>query len=104
MEKRPIHRCLCPACRSRQDSPTKQLHAHINFLVSTLDEHQRRLYVGLESQRLGHGGDRLLAQITGLSVDTIAAGRRELQAAHPTERIRAPGAGRLRVEKKTRPS
>ncbi len=104
MEKRPIHRCTCPACRSRQDSPTKQLHAHINFLVSTLDEHQRRLYVGLESQRVSHGGDRLLAQITGLSVDTIAAGRRELQVAQPTERIRVPGAGRSRVEKKTRRS
>jgi len=104
MEKRPIHRCSCPACRSRQESPTKQLHAHINFLVSTLDEHQRRLYVGLESQRLGHGGDRRLAQITGLSVDTIAAGRRELHAAQPTERLRGPGAGRPRVEKKTRRS
>ncbi len=104
MEKRPIHRCKCPVCRSRKDSPTKQLHAHINFLVSTLDEHQRRLYVGLESQRLGHGGDRLLAQITGLSVDTIAAGRRELQHAQPTERIRASGGGRPRVEKKTQRS
>lgn len=104
MEKRPIHRCHCLACRSRKDSPIKKLHAHINFLVSTLDEHQRRLYAGLESQRLGHGGDRTLAQITGLSVDTIAAGRRELQMAQPTRRIRTPGAGRPRVEKKTRRS
>lgn len=104
MEKRPIHRCHCPACRPRKDSPTKELHTHINFVVSTLDEHQRRLYVGLESQRLGHGGDRALAQITGLSVDTIAAGRRALATAQPTERIRAPGAGRRRVEKKTRRS
>jgi hypothetical protein len=101
MEKHPIHKCQCPACRSRQETPTKTLHTHINFLVSTLDEHQRRLYVGLESQRLGHGGDCTLAQITGLSVDAIAAGRRELQAAQPTERIRAPGGGRPRVEKKT---
>ena len=104
MEKHPIHRCTCSACRSRKDSPTKQLHTHINFLVSTLDEHQRRLYVGLESQRLGRGGDRAIAQITGLSVDAIAAGRRELQKAQPTERIRAPGGGRPRVEKKTRRS
>lgn len=104
MEKRPIHRCKCPACRSRKDSPTKQLHTHINFLVSTLDERQRRLYIGLEAQRLGHGGDRLLAQITGLSVDTIAAGRCELQKAQPTERIRAPGGGRPPVEKKTQRS
>lgn len=104
MEKRPIHKCRCSACRSRQDSPTKQLHAHINFLVRTLDEHQRRLYVGLESQRLGHGGDRALAQITGLSVATIAAGRRELQAPPSVDRIRMPGGGRPRIEKKTRRS
>ena len=69
-------------------------------MVSTLDEHQRRLYVGIEAQRLGHGGDRILAQITGLSVATIAAGRREVESAQPTEHIRAPGGGRPRVEKK----
>lgn len=104
MEKRPIHRCRCPECRRRKDSPTKMLHSRINFLLSTLDEHQRRLYAGLESQRLGHGADRTLAQITGLSVATIAAGRRELEAGQQTERIRAPGGGRRRVEKKTRRS
>ena len=104
MEKHPIHRCQCPACRARKDSPEKTLHTQINLLVSTLDERQRRLYVGLESQRLGHGGDRRLAQITGLNVDTIAAGRRALKAAQAPEYIRAPGAGRPRVEKKTRRS
>lgn len=104
MEQRPIHRCRCRACRSHSDSPTKQLHAQINFLVSTLDEHQRRLYVGLESQRVGYGGDRTLAEITGLSVDTIAAGRREVATAQSSPRIRAPGGGRPRAEKKTRRS
>jgi hypothetical protein len=104
MEKRPIHHCRCAECRRRKDSLAKTLHSRINFLLSTLDEHQRRLYVGLESQRLGHGGDRALAQITGLSVATIAAGRRELAAGQPAEHIRAPGAGRPRVEKKTRRS
>jgi hypothetical protein len=104
MESRPIYHCKCRACRSHQESPTKQLHAHINFLVSTLDERQRRLYVGLESQRLGHGGDRRLAEITGLSVPTIAAGRRDLETAQASARVRAPGAGRPRAEKKTRRS
>jgi hypothetical protein len=74
----------------------------MNFFLSTLDERQRRLYVGLEAKRLGHGGDRRLAMITGLSVDTIAKGRRELEKAEPSDRIRAPGGGRPRVEKKTR--
>jgi hypothetical protein len=104
MEKRPIHHCKCPECRRRQDSPTKTLHRRINLLISTLDEHQRRLDAGLESQRLGHGGDRAVAQITGLSVATIAAGRRELEAGQRTEQIRVPGGGRPRVEKKTRRS
>ncbi len=104
MEKRPIYRCQCPACRSRRDSPEKTLHTRINLLLSTLDEHQRRLYAGLESQRLGHGGDRQLAQITGLSVDAIAAGRHELERGAVSAHIRAPGGGRPRVEKKTRPS
>jgi hypothetical protein len=76
----------------------------MNFFLSTLDEHQRRLYVGLESKKLGHGGDQQLALITGMSVDTIAKGRHELEQAEPTGRIRAPGGGRVPVEKKTRRS
>jgi len=75
----------------------------MNFLVSTLDERQRRLYVGLESRKLGYGGDRRLAQITGLSVDTIAQGRSEIEQMEPQAHIRVPGGGRLRVEKKIQP-
>ena len=104
MQKRAVHRCQCPPCRRREPHPTKELHQQINFLVSTLDERQQRLYVGLESQKLGHGGDRQLSLITGLSVDTIAKGRQELSHAEASERIRAVGGGRPRVEKKTRRS
>jgi hypothetical protein len=104
VEKRPIHHCECSECQHPGSNPTKVLHQQMNFFLSALDEHQRRLYVGLESQKLGHGGDRHLAVITGLDVDTIAKGRHELEQAEPTDRIRAPGGGRLRVEKKTRRS
>ena len=76
----------------------------MNFLVSTLDERQQRLYVGLESQKVGHGGDRQFSLITGLRVDTIAKSRKELGQADASDRIRAVGGGRLRVEKKTRRS
>ncbi len=76
----------------------------MNFLVSTLDERQQRLYVGLEAKKLGHGGDRQLARITGLSVDTIARGRQELAQAEASTRIRGVGGGRPRTEKKTRRS
>jgi len=104
MAKRPLHHCQCSDCRRRGAHPIKDLHQHMNFLVSTLDERQRRLYVGLESKKLGHGGDRRLARITGLSVDTIAKGRRELAQAPARDRTRRPGGGRWRVEKKTQRS
>jgi hypothetical protein len=78
----------------------------MNVFLSRLDETQRRWYVALESQRIGHGGDRLLAQITGMNETTIRRGREELEAELadcPPERVRQPGAGRPPVEKKIQP-
>ena len=51
----------------------------------------------------GHGGDRVLAQITGLDEQTIRRGRAELAAGladAPAGRVRRPGGGRPPVEKK----
>jgi hypothetical protein len=45
-----------------------------------------------------------MAVITGMSVDTIAQGRHELEQAEPTDRIRTVGGGRWPVEKRTRRS
>lgn len=76
----------------------------MNLLVSRLDEQQRRWYVALESKRVGHGGDKLLSQITGMDVETIRQGRRELErdlADRPADRIRQPGGGRKPIEKTT---
>ena len=79
----------------------------MNVFLSRLDERQRRWYAALESQKLGHGGDTLLSQITGMDVETIRRGRRELEtdlSDSPSERQRAVGGGRPAVEKKTRRS
>jgi hypothetical protein len=102
-----IHKCKCPACRQAGDSPVKQLHRHINLFLSRLDEQQRRLYAAIESIKHGRGGDALLSRITGMNVDTIRRGRRELQDQlrnRPEGRVRLPGAGRPLVEKKIPPS
>jgi hypothetical protein len=72
----------------------------MNILVSTLDERQRRLFAGLEAEKLGHGGHQRLSLITGLSVKTIARGRRELDEPDVLERIRKSGGGRRPLEKK----
>jgi hypothetical protein len=97
--------CHCPRCQQEGDHPDRVLHRRMNVFISRLDEAQRRWYVALEAQRLGHGGDRLLAQITGMDEATIRRGREEVQAdlaACPKDRVRRPGAGRPLAEKKTR--
>jgi hypothetical protein len=79
----------------------------MNLLLSRMDEQQRRWYAGLESLRLGRGGDALLCQITGMDVQTIRRGRRELQGDlqdRQVGRVRLEGGGRRPVEKKMPPS
>jgi hypothetical protein len=76
-------------------------------MMSRLDEQQRRWYAGIEANRHGHGGARLVSQITGLDEKTIRRGQKELAldlAERPDDRTRLPGAGRPLVEKKTQPS
>jgi len=99
----PVRVCQCPACLQSPDHPAWQLHHQMNVFLSRLDEQQRRWYVALESQRVGHGGDTLLSQITGLDVETIRRGRHELDdefAQRPVDRTREAGGGRPPVEKK----
>jgi hypothetical protein len=78
-----------------------QSKAALVLLLGLLDERQRRLFAGLESMLLGWGGDRRIAEATGLDVHTIAKGRRELlEGQLEAEGIRRPGGGRKAVEKK----
>lgn len=80
---------------------THELKAAIILFFSLLDEKQRRLYAGLEAQKIGHGGDRKIADLLGLDVGTVAKGRRELFGGEiERERIRKEGGGRKSLEKK----
>jgi hypothetical protein len=106
MAETTVHVCECPDCQSDQDQADR-CHAHLNLLMSRLDEQQRRWLAALESQKIGYGGDTALALITGLHVDTIRRGREELDAelqGRPSDRVRQPGAGRPPGKKKTRAS
>lgn len=99
--------CQCPSCRQEAPHPDRAHHRQMNLFLSRLDEAQRRWYAGLEASRIGHGGDRLLAQITGLDEQTIRRGRTELTAslaATPRDRVRRAGGGRPLAEKKIQPS
>jgi len=93
-----LHKQLGEAAPITSLSETTQ--KNIRFLISNLNERQKRLYLGLESMRLGHGGDTVISQITGVNVRTIARGRRELLAEDITpDRIRRVGAGRPPLKK-----
>jgi len=46
----------------------------MNVFLSRLDEQQRRWYVALEAEKLGHGGIKKMSQITGMEVGTIRRG------------------------------
>ena len=79
----------------------EELKAAILLFYSLLDEQQRRLYAGLESLKLGRGGDRHLAGFLDLDAHTVARGRQQLLAQDvEVDRVRRVGGGRKRVEKK----
>jgi hypothetical protein len=102
MAARAVHQCSCDHCRQAPPHPDQARHRRINLLLSRLDEQQRRWYVAVEADRIGHGGDRLLSTITGMDEKTIRRGREELDAElvqRPTDRVRLPGGGRPPVEK-----
>lgn len=102
-----IHECQCAACLADKNREEWKIHHQMNVLLSRLDEQQRRWYVGLESKKIGRGGDVELSAITGLDVETIRRGRRELDddlASRSPERVRDEGGGQPMVEKKTHQS
>jgi len=82
---------------------SEEAKAAVVLFLSTLNERQRRLYAGMESLRVGYGGDRRVAELTGLDVHTVARGRRDLFAGElDTQALRSAGGGRAPVEKKRR--
>ena len=71
-------------------------------LLDTLDEAQKRWFVGREAMLLGHGGIKRMCELSGLSKPTVIKGVKELQARstlRPVQgRIRQVGGGRKTIE------
>jgi hypothetical protein len=104
--RRPVHQCSCEDCASDPQSGVGLDHEAINRVMALLDEKQRRLFAAMLALRRGHGGIQALSKITGLSRTTIRLGIADLRlgVVAESDRIRRPGGGRLRLEKKIRPS
>jgi hypothetical protein len=100
---RPIYQCPCQDCQDQPKGTVALDHQAINRILAMLNERQRRLLAGLLALRRGHGGILTVAEITGLSRTTIRRGIEELRRGIGScpERVRQPGGGRKRVEKKS---
>ena len=102
-----VRACQCPPCLAGEAHADRVLHEQMNLLLSRLGEAERRWYAAVEANRLGRGGTRRVAQITGLDEQTIRRGQAEVAGAlvdAPLQRQRRAGGGRPPVEKKIRPS
>ena len=82
---------------------TDELKAAILLFYCILDEKEKRLYAGLESLKIGYGGDTLISKLLNIDPDTISRGRKELISANFEKgRVRKQGAGRPEVKKNAR--
>lgn len=83
------------------DKLSDKVKAAIILFFSILNEKQRRLYAGLESLKLGHGGDQKISELLGINAHTIAKGKKELLSDDIiTGRIRNAGGGNKKIKKK----
>lgn len=73
-------------------------------LVPFLGERARRIWVAIEAESLGYGGQRIVHKVTGIAINTIRQGIKELKLDSgelvAEARVRKKGGGRkLQVEK-----
>src|SRR6516165_7518301 len=81
--------------------PDEEYRQELKAFLATLNHQQRRLYAAVESNRIGRGGVRRVAELTGLYPATIARGRRQLAdllRGKPLQNENKPGKGRPRTE------
>lgn len=79
---------------------TDEMKAAIILFYSILNEKQKRLYAGLESLKIGHGGDSLISKFLNIDPETVSKGRKELYSGDfEKDKIRKQGAGRPEIKK-----
>ena len=87
------------------NSHDTNLEERIKKVTPLLNEKQRRLYLAIESEVLGHGGLLEVSKVSGLSRKAIINGKKELHDGTilnnaQNDRIRKKGGGRKSLEKK----
>jgi transposase len=73
------------------------LKKKLKLLLPNLNERQRRILVAAEARDLGYGGVSLIANLTGMSRQTIYDGIRDLESRSSKHGVRKSGGGRKRL-------
>ena len=78
-----------------------------NTMLKNLDERQRRLFLASFAEYLGYGGATKLSEVTGVTQQTISAGKKDLRdslsddneavVVRGRQRVRAEGGGRKSI-------
>ncbi len=78
---------------------SKQTEIKMKEVFEGLSEKDRRIYAGIEGEKLPHGGIRYLSKVLGCSTKTICQGLKETSdlSLIPTGRIRREGGGRKKT-------
>ena len=85
----------------KPDILMNELKAAIIIFFSILNEKQRRLYAGLESLKIGRGGDKIISDLLGINIKTVNKGKKELLGnTIKIDTIRDSGGGRKKIQKK----
>jgi len=55
-----------------------EVERHMKALYDSLSEKDRRRYAAVESEKLGHGGEKYVAELFGCDPETIRHGRADV--------------------------
>ncbi len=75
----------------------RQLRLKLAPLLPLLNERQRRVLAASEAKALGRGGVSMVAEVTGMSRQTIYRGIEEIGNCELADRVRKTGAGRKKL-------
>jgi Rhodopirellula transposase DDE domain len=83
----------------------EHIQKRFSMMEPFLNERQRRLLAAAEAETFGYGGVSVVARATGLSRNTVVAGRLEIKeqsslAIKENGRVRGPGGGRKKTVQK----
>lgn len=80
-----------------------EIETQMRRFFQTLSEKDKRQYAALEARKCGHGGQKYIATVLGVSTKTIQRGLAEIdnKKPPPPDRVRRQGAGRKPFDKKS---